>query len=501
MQRLLLGVGLALATLGCSGSGADAGLPLSTRSGEARRRFAEGVASFDRLRMEDARQAFLKATQADPEFALAWAYLASSMNSTGDVAGARAKADELRHKASAAEQALVEAHAAWGRYERRRALEALGRAADAAPRSRQVRLEHGVLARQLGRHEQAAADLRQVLEIDPRFAFAGAHLAPALAKAGHADEARAAAADLVRALPREPLAHVGAGDVRRDLGECEAAIEEYSKALAVDPGLVPAYEGRAYCHRFREDFGAARADYTKAFERTAALPDAAYKDLFLDWTKAEDIHSSIALTLLLEGRWDEALSAARDTVEYCERVRPQNAVFFHDALGRMYLEDGRLEESLQAYQAGQESVRRNELSYNDSQLWAGRYVHAKGRIHARARRFREAAAEADRLRQMIEYAGADGEPYRQSLHYLLGYIALEKREPRRAVQELEQADQDDPFILWLLARAYRDAGDEAAASVLISKLKGIRGGGFRYALVRRDVMAWPAAPKAAPALP
>jgi len=72
--------------------------------------------------------------------------------------------------------------------------------------------------------------------------------------------------------------------------------------------------------------------------------------------------------------------------------------------------------------------------------WRGRWVHGIGRSHARAGRFREAHAQADLLEKMIGNAGAKGDPYRPSLHYMRGYILLEERQYGRALNELRQAN-------------------------------------------------------------
>lgn len=283
-----------------------------------------------------------------------------------------------------------------------------------------------------------------------------------------------------------------AGEVHLQGGAIEPALDAFGRAIALDPGFVPAYDRRGYSHRVRDDLDAARRDYEAAFERAAALPDGAYKDLFLDWQTAEDLAFELAVIHLFAGDVERAIAAAREAAAYCERVRPANAVVYHHALGRILLESGRLKEALEAYQRGDASIRQRELPARERTLWHGRLVHARGRIHARAGRFREALAEADELHRMIETAGAEGEPYREALHYLLGYIHLERRSYDQALAELERADGQDPFVQWLLARAHRGRGDEARANALIAALRAKKGGGFRHALVRGDVLAWPA---------
>jgi tetratricopeptide (TPR) repeat protein len=75
----------------------------------------------------------------------------------------------------------------------------------------------------------------------------------------------------------------------------------------------------------------------------------------------------------------------------------------------------------------------------------------------------EAWAEALKVRQMIDDAGETGKQYLPAWHYLAGYLKLEAGDHQAAVEELKQADGQDPFHLLLLARAYEKAGDREEA--------------------------------------
>ena len=269
-------------------------------------------------------------------------------------------------------------------------------------------------------------------------------------------------------------------------------LRNWTEVFALDPGNVTAWQGRAYVHRDREDFKAARADFQSAFAVASKLPDTAYKDLLMDWAKAEDISFDVAMTYLLENRWPEAEKAAAETAAFTQRTRPANAVFYYDALGRIYLQNGKPREAARAYQRGHESiVAVRGLPEDEQTLWRGRWVHGMGRSHARAGRFREAHAHAATLEKMIVDAGPKGEPYRHSLHYLRGYILLEERKYDRALEELRNANTKDVYVQWLTARALEGSGDRAAAREIVERLRGQQAAGLGYALVRREILAWP----------
>ena len=51
----------------------------------------------------------------------------------------------------------------------------------------------------------------------------------------------------------------------------------------------------------------------------------------------------------------------------------------------------------------------------------------------------------------------------ESWYYLAGYVDLYAKNHAKAIELLQSANQDDPFVLSLLARAYEGAGNAAQA--------------------------------------
>ncbi len=448
-----------------------------------------GQRALDLLHMAQAREAFAAAARAHPAAPLPPAYLALALNSSGAAADSMATAVRLAASAPPAVRARVEALRAWTAHDYDGAIRALDAVVSATPADAQAWLERGLVRLRERQFEASARDISRALATDAALAAARPHLARALLGAGRIDEARAAAAEAVRALPEEPLSHLVQCEVLRRATERSAAMEACGRAIAKDPGNVPAWQARAYAHRDSEDFPAARADFQAAFAIAATLPDTAYKDLILDWDKAEDISFDVAMTYLLEDRWPEAEKAAEETASFTERTRPANAVFYYDALGRIYLQDGKAREAARAYQRGHEVVGAVPgLPEDEQTLWRGRWVHGIGRSHARAGRFAQAHAQAAILQKMIEDAGPKGDPYRPSLHYMRGYILLEERKYAAALAELRQANQSDVYIQWLTARALEGTGDRAGARAIAERLRGQQAAGLGYALVRREIL-------------
>ena len=79
---------------------------------------------------------------------------------------------------------------------------------------------------------------------------------------------------------------------------------------------------------------------------------------------------------------------------------------------------------------------------------------------------------------MIDDGGEPGKQFLPAYHYLAGYLKLEAGDAKAAVEELKQADPQNPFHSLLLARACEKVGDKEGArkayqAILDSKQNGL----------------------------
>ena len=138
-------------------------------------------------------------------------------------------------------------------------------------------------------------------------------------------------------------------------------------------------------------------------------------------------------------------------------------MFIWNSIARINLENGRLEAAMKAYERGYESVPDSNLDETQKQIWYGRLLHGKSRTMARMGQHEAAWKNVVAVRKMIDEAGEQGEQFEAAYHYLAGYCLLEAGDTAAAIEQLEQADPNDPFHRLLLARAYERAGQEADA--------------------------------------
>lgn len=147
----------------------------------------------------------------------------------------------------------------------------------------------GFVKARLGRPEDALADYRKALELDPNCASAHFNLAVTYVQAGALDQAES---HYRQALPGRPTAevHNGLAYVLARQGRTDEAIAEFRAAIAADPKFVPAYNNLA-----------------EALARQGKLEDAAeYYRRSLAERPNPSVHNALGNILQQLGRTDEA---------------------------------------------------------------------------------------------------------------------------------------------------------------------------------------------------
>jgi tetratricopeptide (TPR) repeat protein len=198
-------------------------------------------------------------------------------------------------------------------------------------------------------------------------------------------------------------------------------------------------------------------------------------------------HLEEAVKLAPENRRNEALSALG--ISYAFEAKPAEAARYYqrvfdaqvqaddraaaagtaNALGRIYLESGNLAKAEQWYRTGYETSKKiPEQPASRLALWEMRWHNAMGRIEARRGRKAAALQHAASAKALLDKGGNDNQ--RPFYPYLLGYIAFYTKDYRGAIRELESGDQEDPFVLGLIAQAHEKLRDRKAAAEYYEKV-------------------------------
>ena len=132
-------------------------------------------------------------------------------------------------------------------------------------------------------------------------------------------------------------------------------------------------------------------------------------------------------------------------------------------LARIDLECGNIPDAAKWYQKGYDTaMQQPNLSDADRDLWQFRWENAKARIAAREGKAKQADADVAAAKVALDKSkNADQQRF---YPYLTGYVAFYAGNYKAAIEQLQTADQKDPFILALLAQAYEKTGNKAEAT-------------------------------------
>jgi tetratricopeptide (TPR) repeat protein len=240
-------------------------------------------------------------------------------------------------------------------------------------------------------------------------------------------------------------------------GDVETAVQRFKAAADANPQLYPAHYELGRALDLQGQYAAARGELQHAIE---LAPEA---------SKNESL-TAMAISFAFEAKADEAARYYQRVYDAAMQANdPPAAAATANALGRVFLESGRLDKAAQWYRTGYETSKRLSQRPREQQtLWELRWEHALGRIAARRHRRAEALQHAAAVRRLLARGlNRDQQPI---YPYLLGYIDFHTKRYRDAIARLAKGDQNDVFVLGLIAQSYDKLGDKDNARDYFSRV-------------------------------
>jgi Flp pilus assembly protein TadD len=146
-----------------------------------------------------------------------------------------------------------------------------------------------------------------------------------------------------------------------------------------------------------------------------------------------------------------------------------NAGEIANELARVCIEAGDLETAAKWYQSGHDAgIKEPDIKPDRKDLWEFRQEHALARLAARKGDKVAAQTHVDNAKIILDKGTNPNQA--QFFPYLAGYVAFYAGDYKNALVELQKANQNDPFILLLMAQSYEKIGDEAQAKTLYQKI-------------------------------
>jgi tetratricopeptide (TPR) repeat protein len=252
-------------------------------------------------------------------------------------------------------------------------------------------------------------------------------------------------------------AQVQAAEKQISSGDLPGAIAALEKIVAVAPR---SFDARLVLGRALDLQGSHPAARTH-FEEAVKLASDEERNTAL---------TSLGISYAFESKPDEAARyyqrAFDAEVQSDDRA---GAAGLANGLARIYLESGNLQKAEEWYTTGYEMAKKIPgLPAAQAALWEMRWHNALGRIAAR--RGNKAAADQHAAAAKAAFDKGVNENQRPFHPYLLGYIAYYAKDYQTAIDELLKGDQNDPFVLGMIAQAYQRRGDREKAAEYYRKV-------------------------------
>ena len=230
----------------------------------------------------------------------------------------------------------------------------------------------------------------------------------------------------------------------------DGALEKFRAAVAADPQRYEAEDalGRAL------DLAGRYTEAREHLERAIAIAPEASKNQAL---------ATMGTSFAFEAKAEDAARYYRRAFDSQMEARdPASAAATANALGRVYLESGNTQKAEQWYRTGYETARNiPHRPASQLALWDMRWEHALARLAARRGQRTQALQHAAAVKKQLQ--SIDDDNQRAAYPYLMGYIDFYSRRYKDAIASLQQGNQDDVFVLGLIAQSYRKLHDEPHA--------------------------------------
>jgi tetratricopeptide (TPR) repeat protein len=446
-------------------------IPITTSSEEARQLYLQGRDLVEKIRFTDGNKYFHQAVEKDPDFALAWLAAANSSATAKEFFDGLKKAVETSSKASEGEQHMIQAADAGAKSDPAGQLDHLTKLVATFPDdARALNLLAGY---HFGTqdYEKAAALYERAIGANPSLSTSYNQLGYAQRFLMRYPESERAFKKYIELIPDDPNPYDSYAELLMKMGRFDESIAQYEKALAIDRNFVPSYVGIANDQMFMGRSGEARKTLGRLQE--VARNDGEKRQA-LTW---------MAASYLFEGKTREALKKVGEMSDVARKGGDLAAVSGdYQFAGDILLNTGSPGEALASYRKAVETIANADVPAEVKDATKRNGLYNEARVALAKKDLATAKDRADAYRKVAEAKNVPFE-LRQS-HELAGRIATEEGDYARAIQELAEANRQNPMTLYLSAVAFKKSGDAGKAKEMADKAANFNGLNLNYPYVR-----------------
>jgi len=438
--------------------------------------YLQGRDLSEKLRGTDALEYFKQAVAADEDFALAYRALALNSPTTAEFFEAYEMAVQKADMASEGERNMIMALDAAVKGDPASQEQYLSALVAAYPDDERAQNLIGNYYNGRQNYDKAIEHWQKAMAIDSDYSPPYNSAGYAFRAVGQYDAAEKSFKKYIVLLPDDPNPYDSYAELLMKLGRYEESIEQFEMALERDPNFIISYRGIGANQIFMGEPAMARETFATMGE--AARTDGERRTA-LTW---------IAASYVYEGETDMAIAALEDRYAIAEEDQDAAAMSGdHVFMGTVLLEADMTEPAMEHYDRSITIINEADVPPEVKTNAARNQHYFQARVSLADGNIGEAKLHTEAYALLVKESEIPFEMRR--VHELLGTIAMAEEDWDAAVTHLEQANQQNPRILYLTAVAYYGSGDEAAGRAMMEKAAYFNGLNFNYAYVRGKAMA------------
>ncbi len=429
----------------------DGKIPITTSSSEAKSEFLKGRELFEKLKFTDANQYFVKAHELDNNFALAYYFDAITNSSAKGFFAQLQKADELKDKASEGEKLIIMAGKAGASGETKKQQESLKKLVSLYPNDERALNFLGQFYFGQQKFNACIDNLKKASQIAPDYSAPYNMLGYSYRSIDNFSAAEKAFKKYIELIPDDPNPYDSYAELLLKEGKYEESITQYQKALKIDPHFVASYLGLACDYNYLGKNEKAKETLDKLYNEAAR-------------NDGEKRGASFAKTVVYvdEGNMTKALKEMEKQYALGEKINDASAMSADlNAMGNIYFEMGKYDEAAKKYNESLDKILNSNLSDNVKNNSKRFSLYNDARIALMKDDIKTAKSKS---KELLKKAGDDKNNFQMWLaHELMGMIAMNEKNYKKAVDEFNKSNMQNPYTYYRLAMAYQADGNKKDA--------------------------------------
>jgi tetratricopeptide (TPR) repeat protein len=445
---------------------ATATMPVTTSSAEARSLYQKGMQDYENLYLERCNDDWRAAVKADPNLAVAWAWIAFNSSNPEEVIAAREKAKALVPKLTPGEQLMIAWISKVQEGDFIGGISAMNDMLEMYPKDKHLLYLAGNWLLLEDGDEQGMKIMEKALALDKNFPAALNDLAYMYARSRQFDKAFVDMDRYVALLPEEPNPQDSYGELLRMAGNFEGSLQHYRAALKIDPDFVTSQVGLGDTYALMGNQEQARIEYDKAIR--------------FAHNEADRLTYSMqkAMTWVRDGKFAEADKAFQEIAQ-AAHAKDQD---LQEAQAYRHLAEYQTDDNaaLRYLQEAEESLGHRTISKGEKDEEMSRVLRNRA---ARAAHAGNQALADQSLKQLEAMAsGSRNRVIQSSYNGAAGTLLMDQKKFDEAIICLEE-DQDNPFTMELLVQAYYQTNQSDKLAQAEARLRGTNVPTMEQALV------------------